>query len=414
MAWNNVQILLVAAIALVFLSPHCSAQNPGNNDAVAALLNSQIAGGGRVQQNDDTEAAQIMDARSTLGSLKASIENPKGDAGEQADNAEVICQAVKEALLALKTVTPGQLDNQAESLGEAVNNGIRLSKGRKLLAATAGDMGLDNTACPGEFSDEQYGRCINYFFTPECSTQSKGIVDNLFGKDQTPTSKTLVDVRDVALHIFKEVPECQVLENNMMSVVQSETCRTGLEKLKPVNYAQFVSNAIAKIEQQPSVSVVGANKKVSEVAKAFTHLSNSLDTVEVGDMPSIPPPSPPKSSAMSSSIPIFIAFMFVGLGGIGAAMYFLRREELLTRLQHVAKATSAYAAMMAKTTEASRADMGSSTSDTLQKRGAPTSKAVVTSSSTTSKKASLQDKLAMLREANAASRVESGKKSTGS
>lgn len=53
---------------------------------------------------------------------------------------------------------------QAESLGEAVNNGIRLSKGRKLLAATAGDMGLDNTACPGEFSDEQYGRCINYFF----------------------------------------------------------------------------------------------------------------------------------------------------------------------------------------------------------------------------------------------------------
>lgn len=49
MAWNNVQILLVAAIALVFLSPHCSAQNPGNNDAVAALLNSQIAGGGRVQ-----------------------------------------------------------------------------------------------------------------------------------------------------------------------------------------------------------------------------------------------------------------------------------------------------------------------------------------------------------------------------
>lgn len=38
-----------------------------------------------------------------------------------------------------------------------------------------------------------------------------------------------MDVRDVALHIFKEVPECQVLENNMMSVVQSETCRTGLE-----------------------------------------------------------------------------------------------------------------------------------------------------------------------------------------
>mmetsp|Transcript_17251 Transcript_17251/g.33248 ORF Transcript_17251/g.33248 Transcript_17251/m.33248 type:complete len:307 (-) Transcript_17251:717-1637(-) len=238
-----------------------------SQNAVMPPLNSHIA--------NDVQQPSIDSSR-MLGSLS----NTNDKAGEEADDAEVICQAVKEALLALRTATPSQLENQAESLGDAVPSEVSIRyKGRKLQGRKpTGTPHAHVTSCPGEFSSQQFGACMNFFFTPQCTEQSRSLVDNLFGKNQLPTAKTLVDVRDAALRIFQDAPECQVMESEA-----PHTCSTGLQNLKPLHFSQFIANAIPKIEQKSSASVVGATIHVSKLAKAFSHLSNAEDTVQVGN-----------------------------------------------------------------------------------------------------------------------------------
>lgn len=238
-------------------------------------------------------------------------------------------------------------------------------------------------------------------------------------------------MRDVVLHIFKDTEVC-FLGGTAAAVSQttalnpsggasaqsigSETCAGGMEALKPINYAQFMANAIAKIQQQPSPTVVGSNKQVSELAKAFTHLSSEADTVEVGQEPDSPPPAPPPPS--SGNVPIFLGLVFIVLGCIGAAIFFLRHNEMMQHLKGMEGATAAYAAMMTKVTEASAAAFGYSGGDNVQKRSAkkrteqimPEPSSASSSSSSKPKVPTLQEKLTMLREANSAAGIKRSQK----
>lgn len=369
---------------------------------VAGILNNQMNVGANIVEVPPALAAELT----TLGSLAIAQASGDQNSGEEASDSEVVCQTVKEALLALKTVTVGQLDMQADTLPEV---------GRKMLQAANVAASVASAsvapACPGEMSEMQYGNCLNYFFTPECSTSNEGMVNNLFGRSSPLTSKTLEDVRGLVLHMFKNTPVCNQVEDGF----QERSCGGGMEKLKPVNYAQFMANAIAKIEQQQSPTVIGANKQVSELAKAFTHLHSAADTVDVGGGPSVEEAmeeinqeaenkkeEEEQASATGAAVPMFLALLCVALGGIGLVVFCLRNQEMVSKLNHMETASAVYASLMSKVTEASQAAFGTSSSDTLSKRKSKPALHLYNHAqdSKKPKPPTLQEKLSMLREAN--------------
>lgn len=387
---------------------------PAGATGVAGLLNAQLTGAVANTGAPEVQAPPALAPElTTLGSLAIAQALSSSSPAEEAADAEVMCQTAKEALLALKTVTPSQLLMQADYAPQT---------GRKLLAGRALQQ-KEASACPGELSELQYGNCLNYFFTPDCHQAHEGVVNNLFGRGSPITTKTLKDVRDVVLHIFKDTEVCQIggavatLDPTATTADGSgNTCASGMEALKPVNYAQFMANAIAKIQQQPSPTQVGVNKQVSELAKAFTHLSSDADTVEVGESPSPPPPEPPAVVA-TGSLPIFIGLVFLALGGIGAALFFLRHKELMQHLKGMESATAAYTAMMSKVTEASQAAFGASGGDGMSKRASKKPREQLTEAGVTTtvpsnkpRAPTLQEKLNMLREANSAAGIKKNQK----
>lgn len=380
---------------------------------VAGMLNAQLTGAAITGAPKEQAPQALAPELTTLGSLAIAQALSSSSPAEEAADAEVMCQTVKEALLALKTVTPSQLLMQADYAPQT---------GRKLLAGRALQQ-KEASACPGELSELQYGNCLNYFFTPDCHQAHEGVVNNLFGRGSPITTKTLKDVRNVVLHIFKDSEVCQHGGAILGMTTLDKTCAAGMEALKPVNYAQFMANAIAKIRQQPSPTQVGVNKQVSELAKAFTHLSSDADTVEVGESPSPPPPEPPAVEA-TGSLPIFIGLVFLALGGIGAALFFLRHKEMMQHLKGMESATAAYTAMMSKATEASKAAFeaskaafGAMSGDGMSKRASKKPREQLTESgvattvpSNKPRAPTLQEKLNMLREANSAAGIKKNQK----